>query len=106
MGGNVAFQTGLPVSGDRTVDDHGIERGYRIIVEAEPRHDARPELLDDDIRAFQQRAEPLVLGGAFQIEGDAALAAIEEGKARAVAPPIRQMAAHLFTASWRLDLDN
>src|SRR5947199_8278394 len=60
----------------------------------------------NDIRAFEQRVEPPAHGGIFQVEGDAALAAIEKCEARAVAPPTGRMAAHLLAASQRLDLDD
>src|SRR5215831_4078988 len=105
MGGDVAFDTGLPISRDRTVDDRGIELGHRRIVEPEPRHDARPKLLDDDIRAFDQGLQPGPFSSVFEVDGDAALAAIEQRKASAVVPPFGGTAAHLLTAR-RLDLDH
>src|SRR5205823_8433500 len=64
----------------------------------------RSELFDDDVGALQQRGEAAAFGGVFQVEGDAALAAIEKRETRAVAPPFGGVAAHLLAASRRLDL--
>src|SRR5262249_3212868 len=105
MGGNVALETGLPISRDRTVDDRGIELGHRHIVEPEPLHDARPKLLDDDIRAFDQGLQPGPFSSVFEVDGDAALAAIEQREASAVVPPFGRTATHLLAAR-RLDLDH
>src|SRR5262249_24261340 len=94
-----------PIPGDGTVDDGGMELVHRQVVEPEPLHDARPELLDDDIRAFHQGMQPDPLSGVFQVNGDAAFPTIEQREARAVAPPFGRTAAHLL-ATWRLNLDN
>ncbi len=104
MCGDVALKTALPISRDRAVDDRGIEGGDGVVVEPEPGHHARAELLDDHIGAFQQGVQPGPLGGIFQVEGDAPLAAIEKREAGTVVPPIGRMAAHLLAASGPLDL--
>src|SRR4029453_3456172 len=105
MRGNVAFGTGLPISRDRTVDDRGIELGHRHVVEPEPLHDARPKLLDDDLRAFDQWLHPAGFSSVFEGDGDAALPAIEQREAGAVVPPFGRTAAHLL-AAWRRDFEN
>ncbi len=73
------------------IDDHGIELGHRVVVERKPLHHARPELLDDDIRAFHQELQPGPFGRVLGQGRDTALAAIEEREAGAVAPAIRRM---------------
>jgi hypothetical protein len=62
-------------------------------------------LLDDDIRAFDQGLQPGPFSSVFEVDGDAALAAIEQREAGAVVPPFGRTAAHLLAAR-RLDLDH
>src|SRR5712664_3864843 len=44
-----ALRTGLPVAGDRRVDETRVERRQRVVVEAERRHDPGPIILDYDV---------------------------------------------------------
>ena len=67
-------------------------------------------LLSAAARADTYPTKPITIivpfGGVFQVEGDTALATIEQREAGAVVAPLGRMAAHLLAASWRLDLHN
>src|SRR5262249_41598368 len=101
---DVTLGTRLPIAGDRAVDDPGIDPGDRLVVEAEPRHHAWAELLDQHVRARDQRIEPRPFDRILEVERDALLAAIEPREACALAAPFRPMRAHLLAAPGRLDL--
>lgn len=76
IGGFGGIGAGLAVAERADIDDGGIDRGQRLVVEAEPRHRLRAHIVDQRVGALgqsQQRVAPLRL---FEIEHDAALAAI------------------------------
>ena len=95
---------GLAVAGDRAIDDVGPDRADVVIAEAEARHDARPELLDDDVGTLDQRAQPRARRLVLQIERHAFLAAVEHGEIGAVGAPFRAVGPHLLAAAGALDL--
>jgi hypothetical protein len=89
------------VSGDRAADDAGIDRAHARVVEAEARHDARAELLDQDVAPLEQRLEPAAIRLVFQVDRHRALAAVDDREARADISPYRGDHAHLIAAAGR-----
>src|SRR5262249_54440432 len=75
--------TGLPVAGNRAVDQTGIELVDRLVAEPQFVEAARFEVLDEDIRLSEQRPKVVRTLLAFQIESDAPLAPIDASKVRA-----------------------
>src|SRR6185503_7316020 len=67
------------------VDEPWIRVEKALWVEAEVAHRARPEVLDDDVGALRETTEDVCAGPVFEIERDAALAAIEPHKVAALA---------------------
>ena len=98
VGGDVALRPGLAVAGDRTIDEARIDLGDAVVIEAEARHDAGAELLDQDVGARQQGIEPGAVGRVLQIERQALLAAIEQRETDAVLAPMRGIVAHVLAA--------
>ena len=78
----------LAVAGERAVDERRIERAQAFGVEAEPGHDAGPEIVDERIAAGREAADDFLALGPPQIDGEAAFVAVagEERGAVAVHP--------------------
>src|SRR5712691_8591533 len=54
-----ALRAGLPVAGDRRVDETPVERRQRLVVQAERRHDTGPVILDYDVCRTRKACEDL-----------------------------------------------
>src|SRR5262249_33848127 len=96
----------LAETGDRRIDQARIGRMQGRMVEAEPRHDAGAEILDEDVGLGGEgmdEGEPL---GLAHIHRDAALAAVEEREIGALALDMRSEMAALIAAPRHLDLDD
>jgi hypothetical protein len=106
MAGPRRAGAGLAIAGDRAIDDVGPDGADVVIAEAEPGHDARPELLDDDVGALDQRAQPRARGLVLQVQRHAFLATVEHGEIGAVGAPFRAVGPHLLAAAGALDLDD
>src|SRR3569623_823778 len=65
----------LAITGNRAVDDLWVDRAHILIAEAEPRHDAGPELLEYDVGARDQRLQFFAVRLALENEAQALLAA-------------------------------
>src|ERR1019366_7096450 len=96
----------LAVSGNGTIDQPRIDRLHGIEAQAEAAHHAGAELLDEDVRAPQQRTKPRDGAGLFKVDGNAALAAVEHGEVGAVGAELRPITAHLVALAGALDLDD
>src|SRR5262249_39081724 len=83
VSGLVTPWTGLPVAGNRAVDQTGIELVDRLVAEPQFVEAARFEVLDENIRLSEQRPKVVRTLLAFQIEADAPLAPIDASKVRA-----------------------
>ena len=94
VAGAVAVDGVLPVGGDRTGDDPGIESTEGVMVDAEPRRRPKREAVDDDIGCPCELVELLPSLGAVQIEAGTSLAPIPDP----VAGLVRK-----WIARWRLD---
>src|SRR3989449_10486669 len=57
VGGVVAVRAVLAEARERAVDEARVQAAQRRVVGAEPRHDARPEVLDDHISAGRELPE-------------------------------------------------
>ena len=82
----------LPVPGHRDVDDVGVERAQRLVVHAEPLGDAGPVVLEEDVGRARQLPEDLAPFLRLEVDGEAALVAIEREEARVDAVPRRAAA--------------
>ena len=105
VGGDVALRTRLAETGDRAVDDPGIDLPHRLRIQPEARHHARAELLDEDVGAFEERSEPRLVGLLLEVEHERLLAPVEHREVDALPAPSRHVAAH-FLAARPFDLDD
>ena len=64
------------VSGDRYVDQPGVDLSEEVVSEAQPVHDAGCEAFDEDVGGRGQPQEHLVVVAILQIEHGAAFAAV------------------------------
>ena len=74
VGTSVHPGTGLAVAADRGVDDPRVACRHRLVADAHPVGDARPEVLDHHVAVFGQREQQLLALGAAHVEADVALA--------------------------------
>src|SRR5712692_3134193 len=72
-----ALRAGLPVAGDRRVDETRVQRRQRLVVEAERRHHAGPIVLDYDVTRACKRCEDLPAFGRLEVEDHAAFPAVD-----------------------------
>jgi hypothetical protein len=77
---------------EREVDDARVDRGQRLVVDAEALDHAGAEALDDDIRVLRERAEDGTGVVGLEIEAKAALVAAE-GVVRLLALGVARLAA-------------
>ncbi len=107
VAGAVAQGAGLAIAGQGTIDDGRVDRSQRLVANAQPVHDARPELLDDDVVAGgHQPAHGGVGLRLFQVEGHGALVAVEDAMpGGGVTIEGRQKADHVRPRG-RLDADD
>ena len=68
---------GRPVARDGQVDEARVQPSQRLIVEAEPREPADPEVLDQDVAALEQAVQDGDAVGLLEVEPDAALVPID-----------------------------
>ncbi len=104
--GDVALGPVLAVAGDRAVDDARVDRGDSFVIEAEPRHHARPELFDHHVGLFEQRHDLGLVGRVLEVEREGLLAAVEHREVDAVGAPARLVDPHLLALTRPLDLDH
>ena len=69
-------------AGHRAVDQRRVLLRRRLGADAEAVHDAGPEVLDHHVGAVDQALRDLEVAGRLEVEGDASLAALEEGVGR------------------------
>ena len=105
VAGAIALATALPIAGEGAIDEPRVERGEGLIAEAETRHHAGAELLDEHIRAARELENAGAIGLALEVADEAFLPPVEKGEKRALAPEARRVAAHLLSAR-PLDLDH
>src|SRR5206468_10007751 len=72
----MAARTGPAETGDRAVDGARVGLRDGFVAKAEPIQDSRPEILEHDVRPFQQFPEDTAAFFALQVEADALLISI------------------------------
>ena len=99
------MRSGLPVAGNRRVNQPRILSRQRVVCEAEAGHDAGTIVLDYDVRRPRQPFEDGAALAGLQVERDASLAAVDGVEAGAVeAGRPRHLPRRV--AGGRLDLDH
>ena len=106
--GRSSPRTGLAEAGDAGIDQSRIDGAQRRIVDLQPFGDAGAPVLDHHVggpHQFVKHLSPRIL---LEIEGDAALVAVERKEAGAVVAlqPVFHRFASLVARSRRLDLDH
>jgi hypothetical protein len=107
--GPVAIRAALAVARGRDVDEPRVERAGRLPVQPEAGHDARAEVLHEDIGALDEPARDGLAAGLLEIQGEAPLVAVgeEEEDADAVEEEVGAGPVALPEPSARrLDLDH
>ncbi len=105
IGRQFGRRTGLAVSRNRAIDQLRLERLQRGVVELEPPHDTRTEILDKNIRGRDQAANDLRRLRSLQVEHQTLLAGVELTEHAAAAVANGRAAPHRLTLG-RLDLDD
>src|SRR3954454_3250869 len=96
-----------PEALQRRVDQPRVELVQVLPGEAEPVHDARAEVLDQDVGAVHELAEDLLALVRLHVEGEAPLVAVEHREVQRVhVRQIAQLAAGHVAAAGLLDLDD
>ncbi|RMO55528.1 hypothetical protein ALQ38_05560 [Pseudomonas marginalis pv. marginalis] len=79
--GAVLVGPGLAVSGDRHIDQPGVDRLQCLILQPQPLHHPRSELFEHNVVLFHQRPYDLQRLGLLEVQRQATLVAIEVGMA-------------------------
>ena len=88
--GVVLVRSGLAVEARADHDEVGLDRGQRVVVEAEAAHRARREVLGDRVGPLDDEpAHELDRLRVLQVEGDVALADVEAVEHRRALEPVR-----------------
>src|SRR5215472_5914381 len=93
----------LAKPGDAAIDDARVDRLDRLVIDAEPVFDLRAEILDDDVSLFRQLEEDRFALLRLQVQGQAALVAMQVLEIEAIAAGAGDIASRL--TRW-LDLDH
>ena len=96
---------GLPIAGDRGVDEARVLLRERRVVEPQARHHAGPVVFDEDVGRACEPPERVARGGLLQVEDDTELAAVDSVERRALGAGRSGHRAR-GVAVWRLDLDD
>jgi hypothetical protein len=96
----------LAKAGDAAIDDLVVDRPHGIVAEAKSFHNAGPELLNQHVGPLQKRRQPDKGIGSFEINGDRAFAAIQQGKIGAIGAETWLVSPHFVAAVRTLDLDD
>ena len=76
--------SGLAVPRDRAVHDSRIAGADRGVVRAEPREHPGTVVLDEHVGGIGEPKQPIDAGAVLEVEGDAALVAVERGEVLAI----------------------
>ena len=104
IGRPIAGGTGGSEAGDGAVDDLRVDLAQVILARAKLFSDARTEVLDEDIGAFDERVEDGQIFGCLRIQRDGALVAIVGLKMGAVETALER--AERVALAGTLDLDH
>ena len=81
MPGTVPIRACLTVAGDRHINQLRVDRLQRLVAQPQPRHDTRSKLFEHDVVFSHQLPDHLERLRLLQVQGEAALVAIEVGVA-------------------------
>jgi hypothetical protein len=95
----------LPIAGDRAIDQPGIERRERGIIQPEAGHHAGAEILDHDVEAGHHLLDEVADRRGLEVAGQRLLAGVEVAEIGAVPIAQGRAGAHLIALE-RLDLDH
>ncbi len=90
---------------DGAVDQPGVDRAQRVVVDAESGGGAGPVILHENVGRLHQPVDDLHAGRLLEIHGDPALAAVDRREGAAVAVLAGRAAPHVL-AGGRLHLDD
>ncbi|MOA40881.1 hypothetical protein D3C78_1627920 [compost metagenome] len=79
MTGAVLVGARLAIAGDRHINQSRIDRLQGFVTQAQTLHDTGAELLEHNVVVLQQRPDHLQRLRLFEVQGEAALVAIEIG---------------------------
>jgi hypothetical protein len=88
------------------IDDARVQLSHRFVVEPEPLHRLRPDVVDQGIGALRELQQRLLAGRLLQVEHDAALVAVQVEEQRAGARATAGAGGAQHVAAGRLDLDH
>ena len=106
VAGQVLLGARLPVARDRAIDDARVERGNRVVVEAESGEASRSEVLDHDVGCADEATESAGAHIALQVERDALLVSVQAEKKRAPARAVGRPRARIVPMGRLFDLDD
>ena len=98
-------RSGLPVAGNRAVDQFGMRPRQRLVIEVEALHHAGAEILHQEIAGGDEAVHDLLRLGPLQVEHDALLAGVKLPERGRHAAAQRRAGAH-HVALIGLDLDH
>src|SRR5262249_47484623 len=87
------------------VDQARVDRSHPVVVDAEPRGDGRPEIVDEHVRDLDHSAQDPDAVGVLEVEAHAVLVAVDTEE-RAALPRERGRVVAQVVALGRLDLDD
>ena len=96
----------LPEPADRAVDDVFADCPHGLVVDSETIHDARTEVLHDQVGVTGQAQEQLAAARALEIERDASLVAVRHRERVALAGDVRGQSTSVVASRKPLDLDD
>ena len=112
VAGPIGRRPGGPVAADREMDELGVDGVERLVIEAEPREPAGPEVLDEHVGVLERPAQDRPAVVRAQVEAERALVAVDReeiGRGPSaggrIPHPRRSPAAGRITLG-RLDLDD
>ena len=106
MGGDLRFGATLSVAGDGAIDDARVDLPHDLVTQPQTLHDAWPKLIDHHIRRLDQGRKLFQSTRRLQVDGNAALAAIEHRERDAGVAEPRLILTQLLSASDAFDLDH
>src|SRR5262245_30323278 len=94
------------VTRDRAINETLVERARAVGAQSQPLERARPEVLDENVRAADERFDQLTALGRLEIDGDALRVAVRPEVVRAPAVDEGRPPARLVSVVRVLDLDH
>src|SRR5882724_3574441 len=104
--GAVLPRSGPAERGDGAVNEAGVERGQNVVAEPEALHRARPEILDEDVRALHEIAKDVGAFRGLQIEREIPLVAVDDQVRRRFPALVRRPCPRFVARAGVLHLDD